>query len=191
MTAYADLVRPIRRAPRTGTGVRLAVDDVERLAAMLDTLDAATEAAHDDSGRPSSPGRWRTSIPRPRCADAVMAPRPLPPPFRIHRTSPIHPPPSTHAAKSPGEPGRRAIARSRRAGPSHPSPAEDHTHDPIRPRRHARAGHNRTKPRLNSARSLLGPLLAEPTCGALSSPVLPGPSKQRAPIRPSQAPGET
>ena len=49
MTAYADLVRPIRRAPRTGSGILLAVEDVERLAALLRTLDAATEAAHDDS----------------------------------------------------------------------------------------------------------------------------------------------
>ena len=49
MTACADLFRPIHRAPRTGTGLRLAVEDIERLAAMLDTLDAATEAAHDDS----------------------------------------------------------------------------------------------------------------------------------------------
>ncbi len=49
MTAYADLVRPIRRAPRTGSGIRLAVEDVDRLAAILDTLGAATEAAHYDS----------------------------------------------------------------------------------------------------------------------------------------------
>ena len=49
MTPYPDLVRRIHHAARRGTGVRLAAQDVERLAAMLDTLDAATEAAHDDS----------------------------------------------------------------------------------------------------------------------------------------------
>ena len=49
MTPYADPVRRIHRAVRRATGIRLAVEDAERLAAMLDTLDAATEAAHDDS----------------------------------------------------------------------------------------------------------------------------------------------
>ena len=49
MTPYADLIRRIHRAVRRGTGIRLAVENAERLEAMADTLDAATEAAHDDS----------------------------------------------------------------------------------------------------------------------------------------------
>ena len=49
MTPNADLIHRIHRAVRRGTGIRLAAKDVDRLAAMLDTLDAATEATHDDS----------------------------------------------------------------------------------------------------------------------------------------------
>ena len=49
MTPYADLIRRIHRAVRRRTGIHLAVEHPERLEAMVDTLDAATEAAHNDS----------------------------------------------------------------------------------------------------------------------------------------------
>ena len=49
MTPYADLIHRIHHAARRGTGIRLAVENAVRLEAIADTLDAATEAAHDDS----------------------------------------------------------------------------------------------------------------------------------------------
>ncbi len=57
MNPYGALIRRIRRAARNGAGLRLTPEDAGRLAAMLDTLDAATEAAHYDALEPAQSKR--------------------------------------------------------------------------------------------------------------------------------------
>lgn len=48
MSPFRNLVRRVERAAREGRGLRLHAEDVDRLAAILHTLDAATEAEHYD-----------------------------------------------------------------------------------------------------------------------------------------------
>ena len=56
MSPYGNLVRRIERAAREGRGLRLHAEDVGRLAALLHTLDAATEAEHYDQLDAVAPG---------------------------------------------------------------------------------------------------------------------------------------